>query len=327
MWLGACSTLRSRPGSAGQRGYSSARLVYESRARVDWLEAARGSSRQLVVSAQPAALRAQLLYIDRTSSPSTQRVTDTNSPSSTPSDPKHSAQPDCCTTNRTPPIHPQPRVGVALDELLVNLLGATLPDRKLVKIALLTFYGINHHTSSRIMARLQFHDQLRVSELSEPQLNALSALLSAPASAIRPSTPLLPYSASTPTPPTTTAGTSSNRGLIPRDPPPVTRDPISSLLLEEDLKRQMRANIAHHRQIGTLKGRQHAMGLPVRGQRNRTNGKTAKRLNRIERKYYSTAAAATTTTAGSGATTGSSGLMRDLMGLWSSQGRSTAWRM
>ncbi|SGY69477.1 BQ5605_C004g03020 [Microbotryum silenes-dioicae] len=207
---------------------------------------------------------------------------------------------------------------------VVNLLGATLPDRKLVKIALLAFYGINHHTSSRIMARLQFHDQLRVSELSEPQLNSLSALLSAPPSAIRPSTPLLPYYPSTaPSESTPTASTSSNRELIPRDPPSVAQDPISSLLLEEDLKRQMRANIAHHRQIGTLKGRQHAMGLPVRGQKNRTNGKTAKRLNRIERKFFSTS-----TTAGSRTTTtGSTGLMRELKGLWSSQGRSTAWRM
>lgn len=60
------------------------------------------------------------------------------------------------------------------------------------------------------------------------------------------------------------------------------------MLIEEDLRRSMRADIAHHRTVGTLKGRQHAMGLPVRGQRNRTNGKTAKKLNRIERRGYST---------------------------------------
>lgn len=206
---------------------------------------------------------------------------------------------------------------------MVNLLGATLPDRKLVKvrpdpwqrtaahtspcsatpsavpetdaplasqIALLAFYGVNHHTSARIMARLQFHDQMRVQDLSEPQLNALSALLSAPAAAPRPSTPLLPFSLPSSSSSSPTASTSAG-DLLPRDPPPVSSDPLPNLVLEEDLKRARRADIAHHRSVGTLRGRQHAMGLPVRGQRNRTNAKTAKKLNRIERRVYSTAGA------------------------------------
>jgi len=113
-------------------------------------------------------------------------------------------------------------------------------------------------------------------------MNALSALLSAPAAAPRPSTPLLPFSL------TQTSTDASTSQLTPRDPPPTAQDPIPSLLIEEDLRRSMRADIAHHRTVGTLKGRQHAMGLPVRGQRNRTNGKTAKKLNRIERRGFST---------------------------------------
>lgn len=182
---------------------------------------------------------------------------------------------------------------------MVNLLGATLPDRKLVKIALLAYHGINHHTSSRIMARLQFHDQLRVQDLTETQLNQLSALLSAPAAAPRPSTPLAPFTVpSTPTAsPSASASAStsaagSEAGLVARDPPPAQEDPIPGLLIEEDLRRKIRADIAHHRSAGNTKGRLHAMGLPVRGQRNRTNGKTAKRLNRIERRGFATQAAA-----------------------------------
>ncbi|BGP37394.1 hypothetical protein JCM10450v2_001303 [Rhodotorula kratochvilovae] len=139
------------------------------------------------------------------------------------------------------------------------------------------------------MARLQFHDQMRVQDLSEPQLNALSALLSAPAAAPRPSTPLRPFTlSSSSSAASTLSAPSSSSDLLPRDPPPVSADPLPNLVLEEDLKRARRADIAHHRTVGTLKGRQHAMGLPVRGQRNRTNGKTAKRLNRIERRTYST---------------------------------------
>mgnify|MGYP001586659101 FL=1 len=137
------------------------------------------------------------------------------------------------------------------------------------------------------MARLQFHDQLRVADLSESQLNALSALLSAPAAAPRPSTPLAPFTL----PPLPTYTPSSTEPtLIARDPPPPALDPVSNLIIEEDLRRQTRANIAHHRTIGNLMGRQHAMGLPVRGQRNKTNGKTAKRLNRIERRGFATSA-------------------------------------
>ncbi|GAA5844892.1 hypothetical protein JCM9279_000032 [Rhodotorula babjevae] len=143
------------------------------------------------------------------------------------------------------------------------------------------------------MARLQFHDQMRVQDLSEPQLNALSALLSAPAAAPRPSTPLLPFSLSSSSSSSASASTSSSSStdLLARDPPPLNADPLPNLVLEEDLKRARRADIAHHRTVGTLKGRQHAMGLPVRGQRNRTNAKTAKKLNRIERRVYSTGAA------------------------------------
>ncbi|KAL8291877.1 hypothetical protein RQP46_002135 [Phenoliferia psychrophenolica] len=174
---------------------------------------------------------------------------------------------------------------------LVNLLGQTLPDRKLVKIALLAFHGISHSTSGLIMARLQFHDQLRVQDLTESQLNALSALLSAPAAAPRPSTPLAPFilpPPASPLPPS--SPTPSEPTLLARDPPPPAQDPVSNLVIEEDLRRRTRANIAHHRTIGNLTGRQHAMGLPVRGQRNKTNGKTAKRLNRIERRGFSSAA-------------------------------------
>ena len=51
------------------------------------------------------------------------------------------------------------------------------------------------------------------------------------------------------------------------------------MTLESDLRRQVRNNILHHRTIGDYKGKRHAMGYPVRGQRTRTNAKTARKLN------------------------------------------------
>jgi len=60
---------------------------------------------------------------------------------------------------------------------------------------------------------------------------------------------------------------------------------LKSLKIEGELKRDMRENIAHHRLIGSYVGRRHAMHLPVRGQRTKSNARTARKLNRIERKY------------------------------------------
>lgn len=66
-------------------------------------------------------------------------------------------------------------------------------------------------------------------------------------------------------------------------------DKLSSMTIETDLKRQVRANVMHHRNIGNYIGKRHAMSLPVRGQRTRNNAKTAKRLNGrwVQRRDYS----------------------------------------
>jgi len=65
-------------------------------------------------------------------------------------------------------------------------------------------------------------------------------------------------------------------------------DPLRSIVLEGDLRREVLANIAHHRSIGSYVGRRHAGGYPARGQRTQSNALTARRLNRLERRQYST---------------------------------------
>jgi small subunit ribosomal protein S13 len=149
------------------------------------------------------------------------------------------------------------------------------------------FYGVGPVVADKIMARLQFHDQLRVRDLSERQLNSLSALLSAPSAHPRPSTPLRPYSLA-----------SSSGELIPRDPPPANQDTLVNLQIEEDLLRKVRGDIAHLYSIGTWRGLRHAMRLPVRGQKSHPNAKSARKLNRLERRAYSTATATATTVTG-----------------------------
>ncbi|GAB7359382.1 hypothetical protein MBLNU230_g6033t1 [Neophaeotheca triangularis] len=59
---------------------------------------------------------------------------------------------------------------------------------------------------------------------------------------------------------------------------------LSTMTLENDLKRQLVDNIKRLRDMGTYRGRRHAMSLPVRGQNTRTQINTARKLNRVERR-------------------------------------------
>ena len=45
---------------------------------------------------------------------------------------------------------------------------------------------------------------------------------------------------------------------------------LSNMTIENDLRRRLRDNIKRLRDMGSYRGRRHAMGLPVRGQRTRT---------------------------------------------------------
>ncbi|TVY33049.1 37S ribosomal protein subunit sws2, mitochondrial, partial [Lachnellula subtilissima] len=58
---------------------------------------------------------------------------------------------------------------------------------------------------------------------------------------------------------------------------------LSGMTIETDLRRKMQDNIRRLRDMGSYRGRRHAMGLPVRGQRTRSQILTARKLNRVER--------------------------------------------
>ncbi|MBI2483599.1 30S ribosomal protein S13 [Candidatus Uhrbacteria bacterium] len=46
--------------------------------------------------------------------------------------------------------------------------------------------------------------------------------------------------------------------------------------VEGDLRREIYANIKHHKEIGTYRGSRHARKLPARGQRTKTNSRTVR---------------------------------------------------
>ncbi|KAF2794956.1 30S ribosomal protein S13 [Melanomma pulvis-pyrius CBS 109.77] len=58
---------------------------------------------------------------------------------------------------------------------------------------------------------------------------------------------------------------------------------LTTMKIENDLRREVQDNIRRLKDMGTYRGRRHAMGLPVRGQKTRTQISTARRLNKIER--------------------------------------------
>ncbi|MBX3628639.1 MAG: 30S ribosomal protein S13 [Nitrosomonas sp.] len=56
----------------------------------------------------------------------------------------------------------------------------------------------------------------------------------------------------------------------------VLRDHIARLNIEGDLRREVSMNIKRLMDLGTYRGLRHKKGLPVRGQRTRTNARTRK---------------------------------------------------
>lgn len=47
-------------------------------------------------------------------------------------------------------------------------------------------------------------------------------------------------------------------------------------VIEGDLRREVQQNIRRHMEVGTYRGLRHRKGLPVRGQRSKTNARTRK---------------------------------------------------
>src|SRR5688500_14799256 len=59
---------------------------------------------------------------------------------------------------------------------------------------------------------------------------------------------------------------------------------LSTMTIESDARKIIRENIRRLKDMGSYRGRRHAMNLPVRGQKTRTQIATARKLNKVERK-------------------------------------------
>ncbi|WVR06880.1 hypothetical protein IAU60_003916 [Kwoniella sp. DSM 27419] len=177
----------------------------------------------------------------------------------------------------------------------MHLLGHNLPDHKPLKIALLTFYGLSHPLAARLLARLSIHSEALVSDLTEPQLTSLSAYLSSPSTTPRPSDSKMTLAP----PGGKVLAVPGNRAIFGSGSGGAgagagdrkgkgKEDPLDELRIETEARRAMQADILHLRQVGAYRGKRHAAGYPVRGQRTQTNASSAKKHNRVERRGYAT---------------------------------------
>lgn len=71
--------------------------------------------------------------------------------------------------------------------------------------------------------------------------------------------------------------------LNPRTVTSLTAE-LSQMTIDNDARRIMRDNIRRLKEIGSYRGRRHAMGYPVRGQKTQNQTSTANKLNTLHRR-------------------------------------------
>ena len=110
---------------------------------------------------------------------------------------------------------------------MARIAGVNVPDNKHAVISLTYIFGIGRTTAREICAAAGVNPAVRVSQLSEADLDAI-------------------------------------------------RNEITKRTVEGDLRREVSMSIKRLMDLGTYRGMRHRRGLPVRGQRTRTNARTRK---------------------------------------------------
>lgn len=121
------------------------------------------------------------------------------------------------------------------------------------------------------------HDRAKIRDLTQHHQTTLTAFLSSPSTF--PDAPRLPLASPRFKAP------SPSKPLLPVSARVQTKeDTLKGLKIEAELRKEIRENIGHQRMIGSYVGKRHAAHLPVRGQNTQSNAKTARKLNRVDRK-------------------------------------------
>lgn len=120
--------------------------------------------------------------------------------------------------------------------MVTTVLGRSFRGNTLIREGLrLKIFGIGRETANKVCAKLGFYPRMRMHQLDENKVLALTKEL-------------------------------------------------SKYKIDTELRNEVLANIRLKVDIGCYQGIRHQQGLPVHGQRTRTNAKTAKKLNRVDRR-------------------------------------------
>jgi len=118
---------------------------------------------------------------------------------------------------------------------MARIAGINVPPHKHAVIALTHIYGIGRSTARRICAAAGIEPDVKIKDLSEPEVDKIRAI-------------------------------------------------VSKQAVEGDLRREISMNIKRLMDLGSYRGIRHRRGLPLRGQRTRTNARTRKGPRRPIRK-------------------------------------------
>lgn len=121
---------------------------------------------------------------------------------------------------------------------MARIAGVDLPKNKRVEIGLTYIHGIGRSRSQKILKAAGIDFNKRVSDLTEQEVTAIRQII--------------------------------DHGIPRKD------GTLEVFKVEGDLRREVTENIKRLIEIGTYRGLRHRKGLPVRGQRTRTNARMRK---------------------------------------------------
>ncbi|MFA5878372.1 MAG: 30S ribosomal protein S13 [Candidatus Staskawiczbacteria bacterium] len=109
-----------------------------------------------------------------------------------------------------------------------RIAGVTIPDNKIIVVALTYIYGIGDHLSRKILKEVKVDPTKKSQDLTAQEVNSLREIIE------------------------------------------------KHYKIEGDLRRQTMVNVKRLKDIGCWRGYRHIKGLPVRGQRTKTNTRTVR---------------------------------------------------
>ena len=135
---------------------------------------------------------------------------------------------------------------------MARIAGIDLPKNKRVQIGLTYIYGIGRSTADEILARTGVNPDVRVKDLSEEDVAKLRDDIDKHC----------------------IVEGDLRRNVALNDA--VLVDIVTHCIVEGDLRRNVAMDIKRLVEIGCYRGVRHRKGLPVRGQRTKTNARTRK---------------------------------------------------